>query len=92
MLTEQETLLGTGARGRRAGGSGNPGGLLSHVAHSRRFYADEVVSGLSPANHSDSVSFRRRVHRSAKMDSDEKDSGRLVANVDRRLLSPFDLS
>ena len=32
------------------------------------------------------------VHYTAKMDSSEKDSGRLVGHMDWRLLSPFDLS
>ena len=52
MLTKQETLLGRGAQAeRRAGGSGNPGELLCHVARSLRFYDDgisfPVVSGQS---------------------------------------------
>ena len=52
MLTKRETLLGRGAQAeRRAGGSGNPGELLCHVARSPGFYDDgisfPVVSGQS---------------------------------------------
>ena len=47
-----------------------------------------LVSGLSLTNHSDSGSFLWSKHCSAKMDSSEKDSGRLVGHV----ASPFDLS
>ena len=57
MLTEQETLLGRGVPGPRAGGLGNSGELLCHVAYSLRFYGDGLVSRLSLANHSDSGSF-----------------------------------
>ena len=49
-----------------------------------------LVSGL--ANHFDSGSFLVARNRSAKMDSSEEDSRRLVGHVDWRLLSPFDLS
>ena len=35
-----EALLGRGVPGPRAGGLGNPGELLCHVAHSLRFYGD----------------------------------------------------
>ena len=41
MLTKQEILL-EGAPGWRAGGQGNPGELLSHVAHSLGFYGDGI--------------------------------------------------
>ena len=51
-----------------------------------------LVSGLSLANRSDSGSFLVVTHRSAEMDSSEKDSGRLVGHVHWRLLFPFDLS
>ena len=51
-----------------------------------------LVSGLSLANHSDSRSFLWHTHYSAKMDSKEKDSGRLVGHMGWHLLSPFDLS
>ena len=48
MLTKQGTLLGRGTRAERSR-VGNPGELLSHVAHSFRFYGDgisfRVVSG-----------------------------------------------
>ena len=49
-----------------------------------------LVSGLSLANHSSSGS--SWWHHSAKMDSSEEDSGRLVGHMDWLLLSPFDLS
>ncbi|CAI9161699.1 unnamed protein product [Rangifer tarandus platyrhynchus] len=51
-LANQEILLGTGTR---AESRRDPGELLCHVAHSLGFYGDGVVSGLSLANHSDSV-------------------------------------
>ena len=41
VLTKREILLGK-APGWRAGGEGNPGELLYHVAHSLGFYGDEV--------------------------------------------------
>ena len=41
MLTKQEILLER-APGWRAVGSGNPGELLCHVAHSLRFYGDGI--------------------------------------------------
>ena len=41
MLTKPETLLGKGI-GRRAGGSGNPGGQLCHMACSLGFYGDGI--------------------------------------------------
>ena len=51
-----------------------------------------LVSGLSLANYSDSRSFLGHTHYSAKMDSKEKDAGRLVGHMDWRLLSPPVLS
>ena len=51
-----------------------------------------LVSGLSLANYSDSRSFLGHTHYSAKMDSKEKDAGRLVGHMGWHLLSPFDLS
>ena len=51
-----------------------------------------LVSGFSLAHRSDLGSFLWHTHRSVKMDSSEKDSGRLVGHMDGRLLSPFDLS
>ena len=56
MLTKQETLSGR-APGWRAGGQGNPGGLLCHVAPSLGFMMMGFVSTLSLASHSDSGSF-----------------------------------
>ena len=50
-----------------------------------------LVSKLSWANHSDSGFFLVAYH-SAKMDSSEKDSGRLEGRLDQSLFSPFDLS
>ena len=50
------------------------------MAHSLQFIVMELVSGLSLANHSDSGSFLM-VYHSAKMDSSEKDSGRLVGHM-----------
>ena len=41
VLTKQEILLGRAPRW-RAGGSGNPGELLCHVAHSLGFYGDGI--------------------------------------------------
>ena len=52
-----------------------------------------LVSRLSLANHSDSGGPSWwPAHRSTKVDSSEKDSGRLVGHMDWRLLPPFDLS
>ena len=50
-----------------------------------------LVSKLSLANHSDSESFLV-AYQSAKMDSSEKDSGRLDRHLDESLFSAFDLS
>ena len=61
------------------------------MAHSLWFIVMELVSGLSLASHSDSGSFLM-VYCSAKMDSSEKDSGRLVGHMSWRLLSPLDFS
>ena len=52
MLMKRETLWGRSTRvERRAGGSGNPGELLCHMARSLGFYDDgirfPVVSGQS---------------------------------------------
>ena len=55
------------------------------------FMIMELVSGLSLANHSDSGSFRWPAHCSAKMDSSERDSGRLAGHMNWRL-TPFDFS
>ena len=47
----RKRLFGEGATGWRAAGSGNPGELLCHVAHSFRFFGDgvsfRVISGQS---------------------------------------------
>ena len=51
-----------------------------------------LVSGLSLANHSDSGCFLVARALLIKMDSSEKDSGRLVGHMDWGLLSPFDLT
>ena len=51
-----------------------------------------LVSGLSLAITLTQGPFWWPWNRSAKMDSSEEDSGRLVGHVDWRLLSPFDLS
>ena len=54
------------------------------------------VPSFSPVSHSDSGSFlvahAWHAHSSAKMDSREKDSGKLVRHMDWCLLSPSDLS
>ena len=46
VLTEQETLLGWGAR-TGSSKSGNPGELLCHEAYSLRFHSDRLDSRLS---------------------------------------------
>ena len=68
------------------------------MARSLRFYGDgvsfRVVSGQScclTRSLTQGPSWWH-THRSAKIDSSEKDSGRLVGHMDWRLLSPFDLS
>ena len=51
-----------------------------------------LVSRLSLANHSDpGSSFLVAQHHSAKMDSSQNNSGRLVGHRDWTLLSPFDI-
>ena len=47
MLRMQETALER-VPGQRAGGSGNPGGLLCHVAHSLWFYGEGISFRLWP--------------------------------------------
>ena len=82
-----------GAPGGRTGGQGNPGELLYHVAHSLRFYGNEIsfwVVSLWPIILTWSHSWWSE-HCSAKMDSSTKDSGRLVEHMDWGLLSSFDL-
>ena len=57
------------------------------------FMVMRLVFGLSLANHSDSGSFLVAPrHNSAKMDSSEMDSGRLVGHMDWHPLFPFDHS
>ena len=76
----------------QAEGWGNPWGLLCHAAHSGLdFMVVGFISGLSLAHHSNSWSFLV-VHALRRMDSNEKDSGRLVRHRDWCLLSPSDLS
>ena len=62
------------------------------MACSLGFYGDGISSWVVSCQ-----SFQLKVlpggtcNRSAKMDSSEEDSGRLVGHMDWRLLSPFDL-
>ena len=55
---------------------GNPGELLCHMLTVLGFMVMGLVSGLSLANHSDSVLPGGTRIRSAKMDAREKDSRR----------------
>ena len=75
MLTKQETLLG---RSTLVESSivGNPGELLCHMLTVLGFTVMGLVSGLSLANHSDSVLPGGTRIDSAKMDAREKDSWR----------------
>ena len=74
-----------GAPRRRAGGEGNPGARLCHMAHRLRFYGEGVsFQGVSGQSfwHLPGV---------AKMDSSEEDSRRLIGPRGWHLLA-FDLS
>ena len=83
MLTKQETALGKGTQV-----ESSKIGELCHVAHSLvkgdRVCFWPVILTQGP--------FWWCTHQSAKMDSSEKDSGRLVGQMGWSLLSPFDLS
>ena len=87
MLTKQEIFLGRAPR-QRAGGKGNPGGLLCHLAFSLRVYGDELVSGLSLASHSDSESFLV-VHTLFSQDGCQREGFWGVVGL---VVSPFELS
>ena len=65
-----------------------PEGLLCHMVQSQIFMVLGLVSQLSLANHSDSVSFLVVHTLFSQMDFSEEDSGRLVGQV----ASPFDPS
>ena len=91
MLAKQETLLrrdiqAESSRAREPRRTALPCGSVSG------FMVMELVFRWSLANHSDSGSFLVVPHRSAKIDSSEKDSGRLVEPMDWHFLFPFDLS
>ena len=87
MLPKQEILLERAPR-RRAGGSGNPGELLRHVARSLGFYVMGVVSGLSLAHHSDPECF---LVVPAFFSQDGCQQGGFLEEV-RPVVSTFDLS
>ena len=87
MLPKQEILLERAPR-RRAGGSGNPGELLRHVARSLGFYVMGLVSGLSLAHHSDPECF---LVVPAFFSQDGCQQGGFWEEV-RHVVSPFDLS
>ena len=87
LLTKQETLLGRGA-GWKAGGEGNPGELLCHVALSRGFMVMGLVSGLSLASDSDSESFLA-VDASLSQDGCQREG---FWEVVEHVVPPFDLS
>ena len=74
VLTKQEILLGR-APGWRAGGWGNPGELLCHVARSLRVYVDGFCF-LVVSDKSFRVLPGDAQHCSDKMDVSRKDSGR----------------
>lgn len=86
MLMKRETLLGK-VESRRMR---EPRTAATWLA-APGFPGMGLVSWLSLAPHSDSASFLV-VHASRRMDSNEKDSGRLVQHTDWCLLSPSDLS
>ena len=89
MLTKQEALWSPG--GEQQGGGTQEARSATWLAVSG-FMAMRLVSGFSLAHRSDLGSFLWHTHRSVKMDSSEKDSGRLVGHMDWRLLFPFGLS
>ena len=84
-LTKQKTVL---VPKWRAGGWGNPGGLLCHVAHCLRFYGDgvsfQVVSDQSSClvciDLTQGPSWWH-MHCSVMMDTGAKGSGRLVGHI-----------
>ena len=86
VLTKQETLLKTSTRGRgQIAGYRDPGELLCHGAHPLRLYVTGLVLRLSLASHLAWFIFGLTqgpswwcLHLSAKMDSSESNSGRLV--------------
>lgn len=58
MLTKEADFIGRGHVGREQQGSGTQEKLLCHMARSLKLScADELASGLSLVNHSDSESF-----------------------------------
>ena len=87
MLTKQEILLGR-VPGWGAGGSGNPGGPLCHVARSLGSYGDGTSFRLSLANHFDSESFLV-LHALFSQDGCWREGFWEVA---RHVVPPFDLS
>lgn len=91
MLTKQETLLRKVCPGGEQQGNGTQENCSATWLAVLGFMVMRLLSGLSLANHSDSVPSWWLRHCSARMDSSEKDSGRLVGHMDWYLLS-FDLS
>ena len=93
MLTKQETLLGRDAQA-ESSSIGEPGGTtLPMRLAALSFMVIGLISRLSLANHADSWSLHSDcVPVSAKVNSSEKDSGKLVGYMNCSLLSPFDLS
>ena len=87
LLTKQETLLGRGA-GWKAGGEGNPGELLCHMARSLRFYGDGISFRVVFSQSSDSESFLM-VHALFSQDGCQREGFWEVVGL---VVSPFDLS
>ena len=88
MLAKQETLL---RQDIQAESSGVREARRTALPCGSGFMVMGLVFRWSLATHSDSRSFLVAPHRSAKTDSSEKDSGRLVEHTDWHFLSPFDL-
>ena len=92
MLTKQETLLGRGALTQTSWVRASRTIALSHSLQSWLLWLwDEFPGCLWLIILTQGPSWWR-VHHSAKMDSREKDSGRLVGHIDWSLLSLFELS
>ena len=88
MLIKQKTI-GKRLPGREQKGKGTQVNCSATWLTVSGFRVMRLVSRLSLASHSDSGSLLVVLtwHCSAKMDSREEDSGRLVGHMDRRLLS-----
>ena len=86
VLRMQETALER-VPGQRAGGSGNPGGLLCHVAHSLWFYGEGISFRLWPVILMQGPSWLG-TRCSASMDAKQEEFWEVVGHM----ASPFDLS